>query len=86
MRTISSPGHGLGRTSFRSTRASYDYFNTLEQHTDLRPEPDISRFRPNPNTNLTNGALGYIAAYSMDSKMICCNSMPGTNRQSKSRA
>jgi hypothetical protein len=50
-------------------KASYDYFNTLNNILTSDRSP-TSLAPANPNTNLTNGGLGYFAAFSMDSKMI----------------
>jgi hypothetical protein len=50
-------------------KASYDYFNTLDNILTSDRSP-TSLAPANPNTNLTNGSLGYFAAYSVDSKMI----------------
>jgi hypothetical protein len=50
-------------------KASYDYFNTLNNILTSDRSP-TSLAPANPNTNLTNGALGYFAAYSISSRMI----------------
>jgi hypothetical protein len=50
-------------------RASYDYFNTLNDILTSDRAP-TSLAPTNPNTNLTNGSLGYFAAYTIDSKKI----------------
>ncbi|MDR3666467.1 MAG: DUF4249 domain-containing protein [Ignavibacteriaceae bacterium] len=50
-------------------KATYDYFNTLRDI--LTSEGAATSLAPaNPNTNLSNGALGYFAAYTMDRKTI----------------
>ncbi len=50
-------------------KASYDYFNTLNNILTSDRSP-TSLAPANPNTNLTNGGLGYFAAFSVDSKII----------------
>ena len=50
-------------------KASYDCFNTLNDILTSDRSP-TSLAPANPNTNLTNGALGYFAAYSISSKMV----------------
>jgi hypothetical protein len=50
-------------------KASYDYFNTLNDILTSDRAP-TSLAPTNPNTNLTNGSLGYFAAYTIDSKKI----------------
>jgi hypothetical protein len=50
-------------------KATYDYFNTLRDI--LTSDGAATSLAPaNPNTNLSNGALGYFAAYTMDRKTI----------------
>ncbi len=50
-------------------KATYDFFNTVNivLETDRSP---TSLSPANPNTDLTNGALGYFAAWSVDSSVI----------------
>jgi len=50
-------------------RASYDYFRTLNDILTSDRAP-TSLAPTNPNTNLTNGSLGYFSAYTVDSKKI----------------
>lgn len=50
-------------------QASYDYFNTLNDILTSDRAP-TSLAPANPNTNLTNGSLGYFAAYTIDKKKI----------------
>jgi hypothetical protein len=50
-------------------RASYDYFRTLNNILTSDRAP-TSLAPTNPNTNLTNGSLGYFMAYTIDSKKI----------------
>lgn len=50
-------------------KATYDYFNTLSDI--LSSDGAATSLAPaNPNTNLSNGALGYFAAYTMDRRTI----------------
>ena len=50
-------------------KATYDYFNTLSDI--LSSDGAATSLAPaNPNTNLSNGALGYFAAYTLDRKSI----------------
>ena len=50
-------------------KSTYDYFNTLRDI--LTSDGAATSLAPaNPNTNLSNGALGYFAAYTMDRKTI----------------
>jgi Domain of unknown function (DUF4249) len=50
-------------------KSTYDYFNTLSDI--LSSDGAATSLAPaNPNTNLSNGALGYFAAYTMDRKTI----------------
>ena len=50
-------------------KAAYDYFNTLNDilMSDRAP---TSLSPANPTTNISNGSLGYFAAYTIDSKKI----------------
>ena len=50
-------------------QASYDYFNTLNDILTSDRAP-TSLAPTNPNTNLTDGSLGYFSAYTIDSKKI----------------
>ena len=50
-------------------RATYDYFNTLRDV--LSSDRAATSLAPtNPNTNLSNGSLGYFSAWTIDTKMI----------------
>jgi Domain of unknown function (DUF4249) len=50
-------------------KPTYDYFNTLRDI--LTSDGAATSLAPaNPNTNLSNGALGYFSAYTMDRKTI----------------
>jgi hypothetical protein len=50
-------------------KPTYDYFNTLSNI--LTSDRAASSLSPaNPNSNITNGALGYFAAYTVDRKSI----------------
>lgn len=50
-------------------KASYEYFKTLNDI--LTSDRAPTALAPtNPNTNLTNGSLGYFSAYTVDSKKI----------------
>lgn len=49
-------------------KSAYDYYHTLEEI--LRTNPLFGSTPANPNTNLTNGALGYFAAYTVSAKPI----------------
>ena len=50
-------------------KATYDYFNTLRDILSSDRSP-TSLSPANPNTNMTNGSLGYFAAFAMDTKKI----------------
>ncbi len=50
-------------------KATYDYFSTLRDILSSDRSP-TSLSPANPNTNLTNGSLGYFAAFAMDTKKI----------------
>ena len=69
MRNYFKPGDTVWVDLLSIDKASYDYFNTLNNILTSDRSP-TSLAPANPNTNLTNGALGYFAAYSMDSKVI----------------
>jgi hypothetical protein len=49
-------------------RSTYDYYRTLEDI--LRVNPFFGSTPANPNTNLSNGALGYFGAMAVDWKSI----------------
>jgi hypothetical protein len=69
MRNYFSPGDTVWVDLLSIDRASYDYFNTLNNILTSDRSP-TSLAPANPTTDLTNGALGYFAAYSVDSKML----------------
>jgi len=69
LRRFFSPGDTLWVDLLAIDRASYDYFNTLDNILTSDRSP-TSLAPANPTTNLTDGSLGYFAAYAMDSKMI----------------
>jgi len=50
-------------------KPAYDYFSTLRDILSSDRSP-TSLSPANPNTNLTNGSLGYFAAFAMDTKKI----------------
>jgi hypothetical protein len=50
-------------------KAAYDYFSTLRDILSSDRSP-TSLSPANPNTNLSNGSLGYFAAFAMDTKKI----------------
>ena len=50
-------------------KAAYDYFSTMRDILSSDRSP-TSLSPANPNTNLTNGSLGYFAAFAMDTKKI----------------
>jgi hypothetical protein len=50
-------------------KAAYDYFSTLRDILSSDRSP-TSLSPANPNTNLTNGSLGYFAAFTIDTKKI----------------
>lgn len=50
-------------------KATYDYFNTLGDILSSDRSP-TSLSPANPNTNLSNNALGYFAAYTVDTRSI----------------
>lgn len=64
-----SPGDTLTVELLSIDKAAYDYFSTLNDvlATDRSP---TSLSPANPNTNLSNGSLGYFAAYTIDTKII----------------
>jgi len=69
LRRYFSPGDTLWVDLLSIDKASYDYFNTLDNILTSDRSP-TSLAPANPNTNISNGSLGYFAAYAMDSKMI----------------
>jgi hypothetical protein len=69
MRNHFQPGDSVWVDLLSIDKASYDYFNTLNNILTSDRSP-TSLAPANPNTNLTNGGLGYFAAFSVDSKII----------------
>ncbi len=63
------PGDTLTVELLSIDKSTYDYYNTLNDiiQTDNSP---TSLSPANPTTNLTNGALGYFAAYRVDRRRI----------------
>jgi hypothetical protein len=53
-------------------KATYDYLYTLRNIIAADQSP-TSLSPANPNTNLTDGSLGYFSAYAMDSKTLILN-------------
>ena len=50
-------------------KASYDFFNTLSDI--LQSDQAATSLAPaNPNSNISNGSLGYFAAYTVDTRQI----------------
>jgi Domain of unknown function (DUF4249) len=63
------PGDTITVDLLTIDKSAYDYFNTLRNI--LTSDGAATSLAPaNPNTNLSNGALGYFAAYTMDRKTI----------------
>jgi hypothetical protein len=69
MRNYFNPGDTVWVDLLSIDKASYDYFNTLNNILTSDRSP-TSLSPANPTTNLTNGSLGYFAAYARDSKII----------------
>ncbi len=69
MRNYFSAGDTVWVDLLSIDKASYDYFNTLNNILTSDRSP-TSLAPANPTTNLSNGALGYFTAYSVDSRMI----------------
>jgi hypothetical protein len=64
-----NPGDTITVELLSIDKAAYDYFNTLSDI--LSSDRAATSLSPaNPNTNLTNGPLGYFAAYTVDTKKI----------------
>jgi hypothetical protein len=64
-----NPGDTITVELLSIDKASYDYFNTLSNILSSDRSP-TSLAPANPNTNLSGGALGYFAAYTIDTKAI----------------
>lgn len=64
-----NPGDTITVELLSIDKATYDYFNTLSDI--LSSDRAATSLSPaNPNTNLTNGPLGYFSAYTVDTKTI----------------
>ncbi|MDI6804552.1 MAG: DUF4249 domain-containing protein [Bacteroidota bacterium] len=61
------PGDTLTVKLLSIDKAAFDYYKTLIDIISMMP---TSISPANPNTNLSNGALGYFAAYTIDTKQI----------------
>ena len=64
-----NPGDTLTVDLHSIDEATYWYFHTLRDILSSDRSP-TSLSPANPNTNLTNGSLGYFSAYAADSRMI----------------
>ncbi len=65
----SQPGDSVMVRLSTIDKATYDYFRTVNDILGSDRSP-TSLAPANPNTNLTNGSLGYFAAYAIDSAGI----------------
>jgi hypothetical protein len=63
------PGDTITLELLAIDKASYDYFSTLRDILSSDRSP-TSLSPANPNTNLSNGSLGYFSAFAMDTKKI----------------
>ena len=63
------PGDTITLELLSIDKASYDYFSTLRDILSSDRSP-TSLSPANPNTNLSNGSLGYFSAFAMDTKKI----------------
>jgi hypothetical protein len=63
------PGDTITVDLLSLDRAAYDYYRTLNDILTSDRSP-TSLSPANPNTNLSNGSLGYFAAYAIDTKKI----------------
>ena len=61
-----SAGDTLTVTLYSLDQATYDYYNTLRSIVSFDRSP-TALSPANPNTNLSNGSLGYFAAFAVDS-------------------
>ncbi len=63
------PGDTIGVDLLCIDRATYEYLRTLR--TTIQTDRSPTSLAPaNPNTNISNGALGYFSAYTIDSKTL----------------
>jgi len=69
MRPHFNPGDTVWVDLLSIDKSAYDYFNTLNDILTSDRSP-TSLAPANPNTNLTNGSLGYFGAWTVDSKLI----------------
>jgi len=64
-----SPGDTITVELLCIDKASYDFFNTLSDI--LQSDQAATSLAPaNPNSNISNGSLGYFAAYTVDTRKI----------------
>ena len=64
-----NPGDTITVELLSIDKAAYDYFHTLQDI--LSSDRSATSLSPaNPNTNLSNGPLGYFAAFTIDTKHI----------------
>jgi hypothetical protein len=63
------PGDTVVVRLYSLAKSTYDYFNTVNAILGSDRSP-TSLAPANPNTNLSNGSLGYFAAYAVDSMNI----------------
>jgi hypothetical protein len=64
-----NPGDTLTVQLFAIDYATYEYFKTVDAILTSDRSP-TSLAPANPNTNLSNGSLGYFAAYTVDKKVV----------------
>lgn len=62
-----NPGDTVKVQLYSIDKQTYDYYNTMNDVLSAARSP-VSLAPANPNTNLNNGALGFFAAYSVDTK------------------
>jgi len=64
-----NPGDTITVELLTIDKAAYDYYSILRDI--LSSDRSATSLSPaNPNTNLTNGPLGYFAAFTVDTKSI----------------
>jgi hypothetical protein len=68
-----NPGDTVTVKLFSIDRATYDYYNTLRTILSSDRSP-LSQAPANPNTNLTEGALGFFSAQSVTARSIVLQS------------
>lgn len=69
MRPHFNPGDTVWVDLLSIDKSAYDYFNTLNDILTSDRSP-TSLAPANPNTNLTNGSLGYFGAWTVDTKLV----------------